>query len=80
MENVFGKIQSFNNMEKVSRQLKWQRKNKELGLCRQCGEKTIENKVFCLQCREKHNIRYRNLYRSKVGIPLGAKLHTRVST
>jgi hypothetical protein len=42
--------------EKISRQLKWQRKKISLGLCQICGEHAV-TKVFCEKHRNKSKIR-----------------------
>lgn len=47
----------------ISRQLKWQRKQKELGNCTTCGKKSAENKHLCADC----NIKRREYMRKKFG-------------
>jgi len=45
--------------DKVSRQVRYQRKHKEMGLCINCDNKAVvkrgKQQVFCESCRKKHN-------------------------
>lgn len=63
-------------MEKVSRQLSWQRKMKALGRCEICGQKAI-NGHLCSTHKEHHRVNARNLYRKKHGISLRAPVRMR---
>ena len=60
---------------KISKQTRYQLKHVQLGLCRQCPSKADRNDL-CNPCRKSLNIRCRNAYRRKHGIPLNAKLHS----
>lgn len=38
----------------MSRQLKWQRRMKAQGRCRQCGRRPLATKTRCKHCATKH--------------------------
>ena len=40
----------------ISRQVKYQRKHKELGLCQLCPEKAVLNRTRCAEHLQKHAI------------------------
>jgi hypothetical protein len=43
----------------ISRQLKWRRLRKKLGLCVQCSRPSPEKTVLCPECSIKHRIKRR---------------------
>jgi len=44
-------------MEKISRQIKWQRKQKKEGRCTKCGQYAIPGQSLCIKCWLKHTYR-----------------------
>ena len=51
----------------ISRQLKWRRLRKELGLCVQCSKPSPQGTVLCPECSIKHRLKTRQQkgYRSR---------------
>ncbi len=51
----------------ISRQLRWRRQRKELGLCVQCSKPSPEGTVLCPECSIKHRLKQRKVkgYRSR---------------
>ena len=43
--------------KEISRQVKWQRKQKEKGRCTKCGQYAIPNESLCIKCWLKHTYR-----------------------
>ncbi len=60
--------------DKISKQVRYQRRHRAMGLCWLCGDKVHGDSPFCLKHRDDARTRRRNLYRRKVGIPLDAPL------
>lgn len=58
----------------IKRSMKWQKKQKTLGLCHVCNKLKV-NKTHCAFHRDKQAEGNRNRNRIKHGIPLDAPLH-----
>lgn len=65
--------------EKLSRQRRWQIKNKELGLCVQCGAKAQDGYSRCPECARKEREKYAEKRDGGIcvrcGKPSGGRVH-----
>lgn len=66
-------------MNQLSKQRKFQLRQKEKGLCSLCNEPVAgeNNSTTCIKHRDENRVRNRNRYRKAKGIPLDAPLHYR---
>lgn len=51
----------------MTRQQRWQQKQKTLGKCTQCGSPELVNASFCEKCWAKARIRIREIARRRTG-------------
>jgi len=58
----------------MTRQYKWQLKQRSKGLCGICARAALDGTGFCVKCHKKRQAYMRNHYRRKMGIPLDAPL------
>lgn len=52
----------------------WQLKQRKNGNCQYCGRPSLR-KCLCIKCRKKQNVKVRNRYRIKHGIPIDDPLY-----